>query len=144
MPTIGLDCQIILDGTGYFVDPETYVMVRARVRAAQLTKQPASGSAGAGERYLDQGPAKRQWTLVIQAYQTIRDYAGNLPALTGQQYRDALHASYQKINTTLLFTDPQGTTWSVHFDHLEEQIVFVRAQTDGELQYHLHIVLIEA
>jgi hypothetical protein len=144
MPTIGLDCQLILDGTGYFIEPGSFTLHRPRVRRAEHTRQPASGSAGAGERYLDMGPGKREWVFTVVAYQSIRTYAGQLTATTGQQYRDALHTSYQKVNTTLSFTDPAGTVWSVRFDDLIEQITDVRSQADGEIQYLLRVTLVEA
>lgn len=144
MATIGLDCNIILDGTGYWVEPDTFSMARPRVRSAVSNRTAASGSAGAGERYVDLGPGKREWSFIIAAFQAIRDYAGNPIATTGQTYRDALHTSYQKVNTTLSFTDPQGSVWTVHFDHLVEDIENVRAQADGELQYHMHVLLVEA
>lgn len=144
MPTIGLDCHIILDGTGYFIDPNSYHMTRQRIRRAVSTRTPASGLYGAGERYIDLGPGKREWHLSVICYQAIHDFAGSSPALTGQQFRDALHTSYNKIATVISFTDPTNSNWNVHFDHLEEQIIDVRAEGDGQLQYHCTIVLIEA
>ena len=48
MPQIGVDCEIILDGTGYFVEPHTYAMKRPRTRKATITK-------GNQERYVDSG-----------------------------------------------------------------------------------------
>jgi hypothetical protein len=148
MPTIGLDCQIILDGQGYWIDPQSFTMARPRVRRADLTKTAATQSSGYGagvaERYLDLGPGKRQWVFIVQAFQVMLDYSGHTVSSIGQQYRDALHASYEKINSTLSFTDPAGHTWSVRFDHLQEVIANVRGQTDGQLQYHLHVTLVEA
>jgi hypothetical protein len=90
------------------------------------------------------GPGKREWSFIVVAFQAMRTYAGQFVSSTGQQYRDALHTSYQKVNTTLAFTDPQGSSWTVRFDDLIEEIADVRAQTDGELQYYLHVLLIEA
>lgn len=144
MPTLGLDCHIILDGTGYWIDPNAYHMIRQRNRRAVSNRTPASGSAGAGQRYIDLGPGKREWQIAVICYQAIHDYAGNPVSSTGQQYRDALHTSYQKVNTTLSYTDPSGAAWTVHFDHLEEHIIDVRAQADGEIQYLCTIILIEA
>jgi len=90
------------------------------------------------------GPGKREWRFIVVAFQAIRTYAGVSVASTGQQYRDALHASYGKVNTTLSYTDPQGVVWSVRFDDLVEEIADIRAQPDGELQYYLHVTLTEA
>lgn len=144
MATIGLDCQLILDGQGYFIEPSSFVVTRPRVRSAQHNRQVAVGGNGAGERYIDTGPGKREWAFTIIAYQAIRDYAGREVSFTGQQYRDALQTSYNKVNTTLAFTDPQGTSWTIRFDDLIEEIADVRAQGDGELQYLCHVTLVEA
>ena len=144
MPTIGLDCQIIIDGTGYWIDPASYHMARPRVRSSTYNHQAASNHLGVGERYVDMGPGKREWTLIVIAWQAIDDYTGARVASTGQQFRDALWTSYEKVATVLSFTDPQGSVWNVHFDHLEEIIDDIRAQPDGELQYTMHVSLVEA
>ncbi|MGI8825261.1 MAG: hypothetical protein ACR2JC_06420 [Chloroflexota bacterium] len=146
MATIGLDCQLILDGTGYFIEPDSYHMVRSRVRASTanvLAANPVTHF-GVGERYVDQGPGKRVWSFAVLAWQAIDTYAGQRVVTTGQQYRGALHASYEKVATPLTFTDPNGLSWSVHFDHLEEIIDDVRAQTDTALQYTMSVELVEA
>jgi hypothetical protein len=136
--------MLILDGQGYWIDPTSYTVKRPRVRSAQHNRQVASGGAGAGERYVDFGPGKREFHFIVLAYQAIRDYAGQLVSTTGQQYRDALHSSYEKVNTTLAFTDPHGTAWQVRFDSLAESIPDVRSQADGEIQYLCAVQLIEA
>src|SRR5579884_2385357 len=139
MPTIGLDCEIILDGQGYWVERESFAVRRPRIRRADVTRVVASGGAGVGERYVDQGPGKREWTFMVICWQAIRDFTGAVVTTTGQQYRDALHASYEKVNATLSFTDPAGHVWSVRFDDLVEGLVDVRAGVDGELQYICHV-----
>ncbi len=144
MPTIGTDCMLILDGQGYWIEPDSYSVRRPRVRTAQHNRTISAGGAGAGERYVDFGPGKRVFSFTVLAYQSIRDYAGQLVTTTGQQYRDALHTSYEQVNTTLSFTDPHGTSWSVRFDGLAESIPDVRSQVDGEIQYLLAVVLVEA
>jgi hypothetical protein len=144
LPTIGLDCEIILDGTGYFIEPASFHLARPRVRRADLTRTAASGGAGVGERYVDQGRAKREWSFTVLAHQAMKDFAGNAVGSTGQTYRDALHTSYQKVATTISFTDPHGTSWTVRFDDLAEDLVNVRAVGDGELQYLCHVTLVEA
>jgi hypothetical protein len=144
MATVGLDCHLILDGQGYWVDPESFAMARPRVRSAQHTATAAAGTAGAGERYVDLGPGKREWRFTIVATNAMRDYAGRAVATTGQQYRDALHASYQKVNATLTFVDLLGAVWTVRFDELTEEILDVRGQADSALQYLCHVVLVEA
>src|SRR5947209_7486077 len=113
MPTIGLDCELILDGTGYFIERSSFKVVRPRVRRADHNRVPAAAGAGAGERYLDLGPGKREWSFVILAHQAMRAFDGTPVSSTGQQLRDALHTSYEKVNTILAFTDPTGASWSV-------------------------------
>jgi hypothetical protein len=146
MPTIGTDCQLILDGTGYFVEPTSYTVSRPRVRRADLTgvvANPVSPGSGAGERYIDRGPGKRIFTFIIVAFAAMLDYAGTAVALTGQQYHDALQTSYNKVNTALDYTDPAGLVWSVRFDDLTEELVDIRSQTDA-LQWYMHVTLVEA
>jgi len=146
VPTIGLDCQVILDGTGYWLEPTSYQVARPRVRRADLTGVAATlgpPGAGVGERYIDRGPGKRIWTFTIAAYQAMKDYAGNTVAQSGQAYRDALQLSYNKVNQILAFTDPAGAAWSIRFDELLEDVADVRAQVDS-LQYYLHCTLAEA
>jgi len=48
MATIGIDCEIILDGTGYFVKPGTFKMKQPRVRKATIR-------ADSGESYVNMG-----------------------------------------------------------------------------------------
>lgn len=136
--------MLILDSQGYWIEPASYSVRRPRVRTAQHNRTIASGGAGAGERYVDFGPGKREFHFTVLAYQSIRDYTGSLVATTGQEYRDALHTSYEKVNEELAFTDPQGQSWTVKFDALAESIPDVRSQTDGQIQYLLAVVLVEA
>lgn len=146
MPTVGTDCQVILDGTGYFIEPASYMVGRPRARRADLTgvaADPTGQGTGAGERYIDRGPGKRVWSFSVVCFQAMRDYAGNPVAKSGQQYRDALQSSYNKVSAALSFTDPTGRNWSVRFDDMAEQAADVRAQTDG-LQYYVHVTLVEA
>jgi hypothetical protein len=146
MATVGTDCQIILDGTGYFIEPTSYSVARPRVRRADLTgvvANPVSPGAGAGERYIDRGPGKRVFSFIVVAFAAMLDYAGNPVPLTGQQYHDALQTSYNRVNTTLAFTDPAGHVWTVRFDDLAEQLVDIRSQTDA-LQWYLSVTLVEA
>ena len=146
MPTIGLDCMLIIDGNGFWIEPSTYLVKRPRVRSAALNRTIAAGGLGVGERNVDFGPAKREWLFTVIAFQAMKDYAGRVIGLTttGQQYHDQLVASYEKVNTILVFTDPKGTNWNVRFDELSEELGDVRAQPDGELQYFMNVVLREA
>ena len=134
MPTIGVDCMIILDGTGYWIEPGSYLVSRPRVFHAQLTRAPASGGQGVTERVVDFGPQKREFSFIVVAFQAIKDYSGNFVTSTGQAYRDALTASYEKVSTVLSFVDPHNVTWNVRFDQLSEELADIRAQPDAELQ----------
>src|SRR6266571_9265771 len=123
MPTIGADCELILDSTGYFVKPGTYRMRQPRVRKATVR-------ADGGESYVDLGPGKRVWSLVILCINDLLKYDGTSTGLTGQQYRDALRTSYtSNIGTTINFTDPlNGTAIAVHFDSYQERILDLHSQ----------------
>ena len=146
MPTIGTDCQVIIDGTGYWVEPASYKVGRARIRQAALTgvaASPVGLGAGAGERYIDRGPGKREFTFIVVGFNGMKDYAGNAVVTTGQQFHDALHTSYNKVQTTISFTAPDSNVWTVYFDDLVEEIADVRGQSAG-CQWYLHVTLVEA
>ena len=146
MPTIGTDCQIILDGQGYWIEPASYKVLRARVRRADLTgisANPVAPGIGAGERYVDRGPGKREFELIVVAFNNMQTYAGLPVGLTGQQFHDALQTSYNKVNQTLTFADPTGTSWTTRFDDLVEELSDVRGQIDG-CQWYMHVTLVEA
>src|SRR5579883_3024984 len=98
--TIGLDCEVIIDGSGYFVKPGSYSVKQPRIRKATVR-------ADAGESYIDLGPGKREWSMVILCLNDLLKYDGTKVSTTGQQYRDALRASYTgSVGTTINFTDP--------------------------------------
>ncbi|HVU70221.1 MAG TPA: hypothetical protein VHD63_24035, partial [Ktedonobacteraceae bacterium] len=102
MPQIGYDCEIILDGTGYFIRPGSYTVKHPRIRKATVR-------ADAGESYIDLGPGRREWSMVILCINDLLKYDGTTTGITGQQYRDALKVSYTgSIGTTVNFTDPLG------------------------------------
>ena len=146
MATVGTDCQLILDGIGYWIEPSSYQVTRPRVRRADLTGQAASPvgpGAGSGEKYIDRGPGKRDWKFIIVAFNALTKYDGTVQVTTGQQIHDSLQTSYNKVNTILSYTDPNNATWNVRFDDMVEQIVDVRSQVDG-IQYYMHISLVEA
>ena len=146
MPIIGTDCQIILDGHGYWIEPASYQVSRARIRRAELTGQTATGTApgyGVGERYVDRGPGRREFTFIAVAFNNMLTYAGISQNTTGQAIHDQLQTSYNQVNTVLSFTDPTGQQWSVRFDDLVEELSDVRGQLDG-CQWYLHVTLVEA
>jgi hypothetical protein len=146
MPTIGVDCEIILDGTGYFVKPGTFKMKQPRVRKATVR-------ADGGEAYVDLGPGKRTWSMVMLCLNDMLKYDGTLTGISGQQYRDALHTSYSNsTGTTIQFSDPlNGSPVAVHFDSYAEVIYDLHIQevslslggTAG-LSYEVAVALIEA
>lgn len=146
MATIGVDCELILDGTGYFTKPGTYKMKQPRVRKATVR-------ADGGESYVDLGPGKRTWSIVVLCMNDLLKYDGTATGLTGQQYRDALRTSYTgSIGTTIQFTDPlNGTPVAVHFDNYAEviydlhvqQVPLATGSTPG-LSYEVAIELVEA
>ena len=146
MATIGIDCELILDGTGYFIKPGTYRVQQPRIRKTTVR-------ADGGLAYVDLGPGKRVWSMVILCLNNLVRYDGTSTSITGQQYRDALHTSYTgSTGTTLLYNDPLNTAIiAVHFDSYKESITDLHIQqaTLGVggapgLSYEVLIELIEA
>ncbi len=146
MPVIGTDCELILDGQGYFIKPGTYQIKQPRVRH---TSYRADGSLS----YVDLGPGKRLWSMTVLARNDLLRYDGAPTGLTGQQYRDALRTSYiSNIGTTINFIDPlNGSAIQVHFDSYIERILdlhsqIVAAATGGSAgaSYEVSIELLEA
>jgi len=146
MATIGIDCEIIIDGTGYFVKPGTFKMKQPRVRKATIR-------ADSGESYVDLGPGKRAWSMIILCLNDMLKYDGTPTGLTGEQYRDALRASYNSsAGTTILFIDGlNGTAVAVHFDSYAEIVYDLHIQevplatgAAPALSYEAAITLVEA
>lgn len=146
MATIGLDCEVILDGTGYFVKPGSYSVRQPRIRKATVR-------ADAGESYIDLGPGRREWSMIILCLNDLVKYDGTATGTTGQQYRDSLHNSYtNSVGTTINFTDPlNGSAIPVHFDSYEEsirdlhsQIIALATGSGASASYEVKIVLVEA
>jgi hypothetical protein len=146
MATIGIDCELILDGTGYFIQPGSYHLHQPRIRKMTLR-------ADGGLSYVDLGAGKRIWSMTILCLNDLLHYDGSSTGLTGQQYRDALHTSYTSSSgTTILYSDPTNPTASaVHFDVYKEIITDLHMQqvplaTGGTpgLSYEVMIELIEA
>jgi hypothetical protein len=144
MATIGQDCEVVIDGTGYFVQPGTYTVKWPRIRKATVR-------ADGGEGYVDLGPGKRVWSMVILCVNDLNKYDGTSTGLTGQNYRDNLIASYGKVAQTVTFQDPLGGNFQVHFDGYVEHALDLHAQqvalaTGGALtnSYLVGIELVEA
>jgi hypothetical protein len=145
MATIGIDCELILDGTGYFVKPGTYRMQQPRIRKTTVR-------ADGGLAYVDLGPGKRVWSMVILCLNDLIRYDGAPTSFTGQQYRDALHSTYTgSTGTTIQYSDPtNATAVAVHFDTYKEVVADIHMQqvalaiggTAG-LSYEVAIELIE-
>ena len=146
MPALGQDCEIVLDSSGYMIKPNSYKMKQPRVRKATVR-------ADGGQSYVDLGPGKRIWSMTILCLNDQLKYDGTPTGLTGQQYRDALRASYLgSVGTTIQFTDPlNGTAVAVHFDSYIELVYNLRVQqvplatgNAPALSYEVEIVLVEA
>src|SRR5437588_11616917 len=98
MAQIGVDCEITLDGNAFFVQPGSYVCKWPRIRKATVR-------ADGGEGYVDLGPGKRVWSMVILCVNDLLKYDGKATGLTGQNYRDNLIDSYNKIGHTVTLHD---------------------------------------
>ncbi len=143
MPTIALDCQIILDGNGYFVQPGGYKMTRPRVAIRTKTRGPALPNQPVPTRWTDRGPDQRVWVLKIVAFNTLKTYDGHPLSLTGQQIRENLRTSYNRTAQILQFTDPNKDDYQVVFGEYVEEIHDLRTQITG-LEYIITATLIEA
>ena len=145
MAIVGADCELILDGTGYFVKPGSYMMKQPRVRKATVR-------ADNGESYIDLGPGKRVWSFVVLCKNDLLKYDGTATGTTGQQYRDALRTSYTgSVGTTINFVDPLNSSpVAVHFDSYAELVLDLHTQQIGlqagtpGLSYEVHVELVEA
>ncbi len=146
MATIGIDCELILDGTGYFVKPGTYRMKQPRIRKATVR-------ADGGESYVDLGPGKRTWSMIVLCLNELLKYDGTQVALTGQQYRNTLRSSYlNSVGAAIQFTDPLNSTpVAVHFDSYAEIVFDLHTQQISlatgnapALTYEVAIELVEA
>ena len=146
MPSIGLDCEVILDGSGYFVKPGSYAVRQPRIRKATVR-------ADGGESYIDLGPGRREWSMTVLCLNDLLKYDGTATGRTGQQYRDALKASYSgSTGATINFTDPlSGSSIAVHFDDYQESIRDLHSQIIGPASggsagasYEVRIILDEA
>jgi hypothetical protein len=136
MPTVGVDCQIILDGQGYLVAPHTYQLARPRVRKSTITLTGA-------ERVVDLGPGKHVWKFIVLALNDLSIYGGAPLGQTGEAIRDALEASYAKPATVLTYVDPASASWQVRFDGLVELLRDPRSQLVAP-GYLMAVELVEA
>jgi hypothetical protein len=146
MPTIGVDAEVIIDGSGYFVRPRSYTMQQPRIRKATVR-------ADGGQAYIDLGPGRRIWKLIILCVNDQLKYDGTPTSMSGQQYRDALRASYtNSVGSIIQFIDPlNNAPISVHFDSYSELVYDLRVQqvtlatgAPPALSYEVEIVLVEA
>lgn len=146
MPAIGLDCEIILDGNGYFVKPGSYAVRHPRIRKATVR-------ADGGEAYIDLGPGRREWSMILLCLNDLVKYDGTPTGKSGQQYRDSLKSSYLgSTGASLNFIDPlNGSPIAVHFDDYQEYLQDLHSQILGPstgnppgASYEVAILLIEA
>ncbi len=143
---IGIDCEFILDGTGYFIKPGSYRMKQPRIRKATIR-------ADGGLSYVDLGPGRRSWSMIVLCKNELLRYDGVPTGVTGQHYRDALLTSYtSSIGSTVQYTEPlNDTPIAVHIDSYEETIFDLHVQqvplatgNPAGLSYEVAIVLLEA
>ena len=114
---MGTDCNIVLDGVGYFVKPGSMVVKRPRVRGA-------TGNADGSMSYVDGGPGKARYEFTVYGKRGMRDFLGRPVETTPAAYRGSLLASYAKLNTELGFVPPWGgAAISVRFDGLGERVL---------------------
>ncbi len=145
MATIGYDCEVIIDSNPFWVKPLSYKVKRPRISKSQYR---ADGSLS----YVDLGPGKREWSMIILCKNELLRYDGVATGITGEQYRTNLLNSYtSKIATTINFVDPTNTTIAVYFLNFIETILDLKSQViplsvGGSLgaSYEIEISLLEA
>ena len=146
MATLGIDCELVLDGTGYFVKPGSYTMKQPRIRKSTVR-------ADGGTSYVDLGPGKRMWSITLLCKNDLLRYDGLSTNISGQQYRDAVRTSYlNSVGTTVLFSDPiNATVIAVHIDSYTEVVSDLHTQQvalslsgAGGLSYEVTVELVEA
>lgn len=143
--TIGLDCEVIINNQGFFVQPGTYHMKQPRTRKATIR-------ADNNEAYVDLGPGKREWLMNLLCLNDLNKYDGTSTGVDGQSYRDAIYGAYTgSIAATVPYTDPYGDIINVHIDSYVEQIIDMHIQQWNRalgsyirLSYIVAIVLVEA
>jgi hypothetical protein len=90
--------------------------------------------------------------MVILCINDLLKYGDTTTGQSGQQYRDALKASYTgSVGTTINFTDPLGgSAVAVHFDSygetmrdLHSQIISATTYGSAGVSYEARIVLVE-
>ena len=106
-----------------------------------MARKSTESTTGA-ERYVDAGPGKHEWHMILLAVNELTDFTGRPLGVKGKTLRDQLVASYAKI-AVLPFTDLDGATYSVHFDDYEEQVRDPRTQLTSP-SYHCAVLLVEA
>ena len=114
-------------------------MKRARLRRASVTK-------GGSERYVDLGPGKREWHLVLLCLNGLTDATGQPLVVSGE----SLRVSYEKAPTAgavarppLGFVDLDGSAYQVHFDDYEEWVRDPRGALTIP-SYHVSVMLVES
>jgi hypothetical protein len=146
MAQIGVDCELLLDGTGYFVKAGSYMMKQPRIRKSTVR-------ADGGTSYVDLGPGKREWRMTLLCKNDLLRYDGLPTGITGQQYRDKIRTSYlNSVGTTVLFSDPiSGTVIAVHIDAYTELVSDLHTQQVAlslggvsSLSYEVTVELVEA
>lgn len=145
MATIGVDCEVIIDGNGYFIVPESYIIKQPRISKEQYR---ADGTLS----YVDIGPGKREFLMTVLAKNDLYKYDGTLTGTSGETYRSNLRSSYtSNIAATIVFKDPTNTSINVYFKNYQEKILDLKSQiialsTGGSLagSYECAIELLEA
>jgi len=143
--TIGIDCEVVIDGNPFFIVPESYIIKQPRVSKATYRADDTLS-------YVDLGPGKREFAMTVLAKNNLSKYDGTDTGVTGQTYRDNLRSSYtSNIATTIVFKDPTNTSINTYFKNYEEKILDLKSQiialsTGGSLaaSYEIAIVLLEA
>jgi len=135
-PVVGSTAQIILDSYPYWLLPNSYQRVTPRLRKA-------TPRLDGNEAYVDFGLGKRLWRFTVLALNDLQNYDGTPTGFSGQQYHDALYASYARVNAELVFVDVDNSQHNVRFDHFAAHVPDVQTQLTG-VCWHIDVELVEA
>jgi len=121
---------------GFFVKPGSYRVELPHLRHARAT-------ATRGLSYVDLGPWKRHFYMVVLCRNQVRNLDGTINSTTALQWHDLLWGFYQRVNESHAFVDPQGVAYTVRFDACTDQVVPFGSQPHWVLEWETRVTLVE-
>ena len=136
--TIGANCNVIMNGQGFYIKEGGYTRSKKRIHTRRITKTGAM-------TYTDLGPLWNEFEF------TLSIYSGELfnTQATPTELRNAVWEMYQGVNSPITLVTPTNETFSCLFNDLKEKMPsFAVYNIDGTinnqgLQYELDVQLYE-